>query len=130
MSNTDLASGEQGTLASIRDRVTHEWNHLKTLVRGKFDRLTDDDVHAVDGRYDRFSQRLSSTYGYDQKRAEEEISRFVSEGGASAVIIPSAQDASSGDFRGMGARVGRDGRSNPQPLDGQPLRDLGPSRAR
>jgi uncharacterized protein YjbJ (UPF0337 family) len=130
MSNTDLASGEQGTLASMRDRLTHEWNHLKTLVRAKFDRLTDDDVHAVDGRYDEFSQRLSSTYGYDQKRAEEEISRFVSEGGASAAVIPSAQNGSSGDYRGMGARVGRDGRSNPQSLDGQAPPDFGPSRTR
>lgn len=130
MSNTDLSAGEQGTLASIRDRVTHEWNHLKTLVRAKFDRLTDDDVHAVDGRYDEFSQRLSSTYGYDPQRAEEEISRFVSEGGASAVGTPDPKSGASGDYRGMGARVGRDGQSNPQALDGPPPPDFGPSRTR
>ncbi len=92
----------------------------------KFDRLTDEDVHAVDGRYDEFSQRLSHSYGYDQQRVDDEISRFVSEGGNSAAATAAAEDARNGDHRGMGARVGRDGRSDPgvgrEPAAAQPRR--------
>ena len=120
MSNTNPASSEHGALASIRDRVTAEWNHLKTIVRTKFDRLTDEDVHAVDGRYDELSQRLSRTYGYDQERADDEISRFVSEGGNSAPYTAAAEEARAGDHRGIGAEVGRDDRPVPQTAERLP----------
>ncbi len=120
MSKTNPAPRENVTLASIRDRIAGEWNHLKTTVRAKFDRLTDEDVHAVDGRYDELSQRISKTYGYDQARTDDEISRFVSEGGNSAPLAAAAEEASVGDHRGIGAGVGRDDRPVPQTAERDP----------
>ncbi len=120
MSKTPAAPNDHVTLAGIRDRIASEWSHLKTIVRSKFDRLTDEDVHAVDGRYDELSQRLSRSYGYDQARADEEISRFVSEGGNSAPATAAAEDARAGDHRGIGAEVGRDDRPVPQTAEREP----------
>lgn len=101
---------EPSTLESIRDRFSREWSHLKDMVRTKFDKLTDDDIAAVDGRYDELSNRLTKYYGYPQDRSDEEISRFVSEGGNSALYVNSGDEVQTGDHRGMGAEVGRNDR--------------------
>ena len=106
-------STEPSTLESIRERFSLEWTHLKAIVRTKFSKLTDEDVAAVNGRYDELSSRLSKTYGYPQDRSDEEISRFVSEGGNSALYASTADDAQAGDHRGMGAEVGRDDKPDP-----------------
>jgi uncharacterized protein YjbJ (UPF0337 family) len=106
-------STEPSTLESIRERLAREWTHLKAMVRTKFSKLTDDDVAAVNGRYDELSSRLSKTYGYPQDRSEEEISRFVSEGGNSALYASTPDEAQAGDHRGMGAEVGRDDKPDP-----------------
>lgn len=104
---------ERTTIESIRDRFAQEWQSLKATVRSKFSRLTDEDVNAVDGRYDEFSSRLGKTYGYDQARTDDEISRFVSEGGNSASYTAVAEEAQQGDHRGMGAEVGRNDKPIP-----------------
>jgi uncharacterized protein YjbJ (UPF0337 family) len=103
---------------ALRDRLARDWNHLKDKVRATFGRLTDDDVTAVSGRYDELSRRLSGTYGYDAARTDEEISRFVSEGGASAVVSTPPEDTQALDHRGMGAGVGR----NDVPVSPAPMR--------
>ena len=104
---------EHSTLESIRDRFTREWDRLKDTVRAKFSKLSDADVHAVNGQYDEFSSRLSKTYGYDQDRTNQEISRFVSEGGNSAPYTALAEEALAADHRGMGAEVGRNDKPIP-----------------
>lgn len=104
----------QSPTESIRDRLAREWSRLKDTVRTTFHRLTDEDVHAVNGRYDELSSRIAKSYGYDRDRTDEEISRFVSEGGNSAPYAALADEAQSGDHRGMGAEVGRN--DKPLPL--------------
>ena len=103
---------------SLRDRLARDWHHLKDKVRATFGRLTDDDVTAVSGRYDELSRRVSGTYGYDAARTDEEISRFVSEGGHSAAVTTPVEDAEAVDHRGMGAGVGR----NDRPVPPAPVR--------
>lgn len=106
-------SAEHHTIEAIRDRFTKEWSRLKDTVRTKFHKLTDADVHAVNGQYDELSSRLSKTYGYNKDRTDEEISRFVSEGGNSAPYTALADDAVAADHRGMGAEVGRNDKPIP-----------------
>lgn len=105
---------EPGAIESIRDRFSREWSRLKSTVRSKFTKLSEADVDAVDGRYDELSSRLAKTYGYDRDRSDDEISRFVSEGGNSAPYTAAAEEAQLGDHRGMGAEVGRN--DKPVPL--------------
>lgn len=128
-SNPNTPNAQSPTEA-IRDRLTREWSRLKDTVRTTFHRLTDEDVHAVDGRYDELSSRIAKTYGYDRDRTDEEISRFVSEGGNSAPYAAVAEEAQSGDHRGMGAEAGR----NDKPLPLVPERPshpgAGPGRGR
>lgn len=111
--NTSHPSPAERSLEHLRERLSREWQHLKTAVRSTFDRLTDEDVRAVEGRYDELSDRLTRSYGYTPSRTEEEISRFLSEGGNSAPKTAAAEKASRGDHRGMGAEVGRDDRPTP-----------------
>lgn len=106
-------STEPNTLEAIRERLSREWEHLKQIVRTKFSKLTDEDVAAVGGRYDELSSRLTKAYGYPPDRSDEEISRFVSEGGNSALYASTADEARAGDHRGMGAEVGRDDKPDP-----------------
>lgn len=101
-------------IESIRERFAQEWSRLKDTVRAKFDKLTAEDVDAVNGRYDELTSRVAKTYGYDRDRSDEEVSRFVSEGGNSAPYTAVAVEAQSGDHRGMGAEVGRN--DKPLPL--------------
>jgi hypothetical protein len=107
---------------SLRERLARDWAWLRDSVRARFGLLTDDDVAAVSGQYDELSRRVSRTYGYDDVRTEEEISRFVSEGGHSAVVVAAPEDAPALDHRGMGAGVGRD--------DQPPGPDASPTRSR
>lgn len=111
--NTTHPSPAERSLDQIRERLSREWKHLKATVRSTFERLTDEDVRAVDGRYDELSDRITRTYGYTPSRTEDEISRFLSEGGNSAPKTAAAVEAARGDHRGMGAEVGRDDRPTP-----------------
>jgi len=115
---------EHHALDSIRDRLAQEWSRLKDKVQTTFHKLTKEDVDAVGGRYDELSHRLAKTYGYDRDRTDDEISRFVSEGGNSAPYAAMADEAQSGDHRGIGAEVGR----NDKPLPLVPERPSHPER--
>jgi len=115
---------EHHALDSIRDRLAQEWSRLKDKVQTSFHKLTSEDVDAVGGRYDELSDRLSRSYGYDRDRIDDEIARFVSEGGNSAPYTAMAEEAQSGDHRGIGAEVGR----NDKPLPLVPERPSHPER--
>jgi uncharacterized protein YjbJ (UPF0337 family) len=112
--NTPVTPIAGGTIESISDRLAREWSRLKHTVLARFNKLTNEDVEAVNGRYDELSSRLNKSYGYDNERIEDEVSRFVSEGGNSAPYTAVADEAMAGDHRGMGAEVGRN--DKPLPL--------------
>lgn len=112
--NTPVNPTTSGAVESIRDRLSREWSRLKHTVLDRFNKLTTEDVEAVNGRYDELSSRLNRSYGYDDDRIEDEVSRFVSEGGNSAPYTAVAEEAQAGDHRGMGAEVGRN--DKPLPL--------------
>ena len=84
---------EHHAIDSIRDRLAQEWSRLKDRVQTTFHKLTKEDVDAVGGRYDELSHRIAKTYGYDRDRTDDEISRFVSEGGNSAPYAAMAEEA-------------------------------------
>lgn len=62
----------------IRDRFPKEWNQLKASARSSFSKLSEDDVRAVNGRYDELSDRLRKAYNYSQERIDTEILKFMS----------------------------------------------------
>lgn len=92
MHSDTIPDSPHHVIDDIRHALADKWHSLKDAIRHRFHLLSDEDVNAVNGRYDELSRRVSKAYGYDDKRAQEEISRFVSEGGGSA--MPSTPDPS------------------------------------
>ncbi len=76
--NKSETSTPRTTPEPIRDRFPKEWNQLKTSARASFSKLTEDDVRAVNGRYEELSDRLRKAYNYSQERIDTEILKFMS----------------------------------------------------
>lgn len=76
----------RSTPEPIRDRFPKEWTQLKSSARATFTKLTEQDVQAVNGRYDELSSRLGKAYGYDQDRVDTEIQNFMSKGSSGQVM--------------------------------------------
>ena len=76
--NKSETSTPRTTPEPIRDRFPKEWTQLKTSARATFSKLTEDDVRAVNGRYDELSDRLRKAYNYSQDRIDTEILKFMS----------------------------------------------------
>jgi uncharacterized protein YjbJ (UPF0337 family) len=76
--NKSETSTPRITPEPIRERFPKEWNQLKTSARSSFSKLTEDDVRAVNGRYEEFSDRLRKAYNYSQDRIDTEILKFMS----------------------------------------------------
>lgn len=91
----------------IRDRFPKEWKQLKTSARATFTKLTEQDVQAVNGRYDELSSRLAKAYGYDQDRVDTEIQSFMSKG-SSTQATPVTARATPNDTGNAGAKMPRD----------------------
>lgn len=97
------------------------WDLLKAKVQQRWDKLTEEDVKAVGGKFDELHSRITKSYGYDNDQTNDEISRFVSEGGQNAQrrspdaveTQPGMESLQGDDHRGVGANVGRDGDKAP-----------------
>ena len=57
------------------DQMAGKWKQMKGSVKEQWGKLTDDDLHVIDGQRDRLIGKLQERYGYAreeaQKRADE-----------------------------------------------------------
>ena len=73
----------------MRDRLAGAWRILSREMRNRWDRLTDEDLDDIFGRYDRLVGRVQLRYGKPRDEAEREVVRWISsldlsaDGGAS-----------------------------------------------
>ena len=58
------------------DIVKGDWKQFRGKVQEQWGKLTDDDMHQIEGRRDQLLGKLQSRYGYEKQRAEDELSRF------------------------------------------------------
>ncbi|MFM8322484.1 MAG: CsbD family protein [Chloroflexota bacterium] len=61
-----------------RDIFEGKWKQMKGSVKRFFGELTDDDLTAAEGGYDRFVGVVQERYGWSRERAEDEVDRFFS----------------------------------------------------
>jgi uncharacterized protein YjbJ (UPF0337 family) len=60
------------------DQVAGNWKQMKGKVRGKWGKLTDDDLEVIAGKRDQLVGRLQERYGYARNEAERQADAFVS----------------------------------------------------
>jgi uncharacterized protein YjbJ (UPF0337 family) len=52
------------------------WHQMKTKLREKWDKLTDNDIVQISGKRDTLLAKLEERYKWDKKGAEEELRKF------------------------------------------------------
>ncbi len=59
-----------------RDIVGGKWQQLRGKVKEQWGKLTDDDLTAAEGKFDKLSGLIRERYGYTREKAEDELERF------------------------------------------------------
>lgn len=59
------------------ENLNGKWNELKGQVKGKWAKLTDDDMSLIGGKFDELVGRLQQRYGHTREIAEQEIDQFI-----------------------------------------------------
>jgi uncharacterized protein YjbJ (UPF0337 family) len=62
-----------------KDAFAGKWKQVRGESRVWWDRLSDDDLDKVAGRFDIFIGLLQEKYGYSRAQAEQEIEKRVTE---------------------------------------------------
>ncbi|HLY20364.1 MAG TPA: PqqD family peptide modification chaperone [Bryobacteraceae bacterium] len=54
-----------------------QWNQVKGSVREKYNKLTDEDIHAIAGKKDQFISKLQARYSMSREQAQKDVDTFV-----------------------------------------------------
>jgi uncharacterized protein YjbJ (UPF0337 family) len=71
----ELASKER-RIRMNRDIIAGKWQQLMGKVKEQWGKLTDDDLKAVEGKFDKLTGLIREKYGYTKEKAEAEYNRF------------------------------------------------------
>ena len=58
------------------DIFAGKWHQFKGKIKEKWGKLTDDDLTRINGSRERLLGSLQERYGWEKKRAEDELKRF------------------------------------------------------
>lgn len=61
------------------DEFKTHWPELRDSAHRYFSKLTDGDMTAIDGDYEKLVQLLQKRYGYSKERAQDEFDGFFAE---------------------------------------------------
>ena len=61
-----------------------QWKQLKGDIKMRWNKLTDDDIEAIDGAMEKLEGRLQERYGWEKERVASEISTWSRERGVFA----------------------------------------------
>jgi uncharacterized protein YjbJ (UPF0337 family) len=82
-----IMCGEKETLSGLdnnvrldmnEDILIGQWHELKGGIKSKWGKLTDDELTAVNGQYEKLMGMLQTKYGYSKAKAKEEYESFIS----------------------------------------------------
>lgn len=57
----------------------NKWDGMQGMFKSWWDKLTDDDLKQVDGRYDRMLGMIQLRYGYKREQAKRELNSRMAE---------------------------------------------------
>lgn len=75
-STTTAEMGQGKTPVINRDTLAGQWKQIKGEVKGRWGRLTDDELTQVEGDYEKLVGKIQSRYGYTRERVEQEVNDF------------------------------------------------------
>jgi uncharacterized protein YjbJ (UPF0337 family) len=61
------------------DQVEGKWKEMKGSIKEKWGKLTDDDLHYINGKRDQFVGRLQQRYGIAKEEAQDQLDRWMHE---------------------------------------------------
>ena len=61
-----------------------QWKQFKGDVKMRWNKLTDDDLEAIDGAMEKLEGRLQERYGWEKERVKSEIATWSREHGVLA----------------------------------------------
>jgi len=62
--------------------VEADWDHFKSRVKGKWNKLTDSDMDQIHGDRHRLMQALQDRYSLTKDKIEEQVEQFLEEAGS------------------------------------------------
>jgi uncharacterized protein YjbJ (UPF0337 family) len=60
-----------------KDVMVGNWEKLKTRVKLRWGRLTDDQLDRISGHYDELTYLVRERYGYTKEKARQEVDKFI-----------------------------------------------------
>lgn len=61
------------------DVLVGSWNQLREPIKGWWNKLTDDDLDSINGKYDILVSVLQQKYGYSPQQAKEQVDQRLAE---------------------------------------------------
>jgi uncharacterized protein YjbJ (UPF0337 family) len=58
------------------DTLRQQWQQLRSRLRGRWGKLSDHDLNAIDGDREQLIDKIQLTYGKTFKQARKEVLRF------------------------------------------------------
>ena len=61
------------------DVLVGSWNQLREPIKGRWNKLTDDDLDSINGKYDILVSVLQEKYGYSPQQARAQVDQRLAE---------------------------------------------------
>jgi len=58
------------------DQIEGNWTQVKGKIRGKWGKLSDDDLDVVAGKRDQLPDKLQERYGHKREEVEKQLDEF------------------------------------------------------
>ncbi len=62
-----------------RNYFESQWENTKAIIQNKWNKLTDEDIRYINGRFDNLIDRLELRYGWTEEQAEDAVRRATFE---------------------------------------------------
>jgi uncharacterized protein YjbJ (UPF0337 family) len=60
-----------------KDIMVGKWEKIKSRVKQRWGRLTDDQLDQISGHYDELTHLVRERYGYTKEKARQEVDSFI-----------------------------------------------------
>ena len=75
----------------FREEFEKKWHEIKGKLHGKWNKLSNEDIERIGGKYDNFLNKLQKKYNFTREQAEHEIQQWQGEGKSKEFTQPWTQ---------------------------------------
>lgn len=62
-----------------RQQFEKKWDQIKGKIRPKWNKLSDEEINKMNGKFDRFLELMKKKYGFNRQQVEKELRNWVVE---------------------------------------------------